>query len=42
MLARWLHRLRPGRARRARKLTHVQPFENPYRHGICSADWTKK
>jgi hypothetical protein len=41
MLSRWLRRLRTGRARRADRL-HVQPYENPYRHGICSADWTKK
>jgi hypothetical protein len=46
MLARWLRRRRSSRARRAPKLPPKLPpnqvYENPYRNGICAADWTKK
>jgi hypothetical protein len=42
MLARLLRRWRPERASRTRNLPPTQPYENPYRHGICAADWTKK
>lgn len=42
MLVRWLRRWRSNRARRAPKLLPNQVYENPYRNGICAADWTKK
>lgn len=42
MLARWLRRWRAGRVRRAPRLPAHQVYENPYRNGICAADWTKK
>jgi hypothetical protein len=42
MLARWLRRWRSGRAARMGKPPPAQPYENPYRHGVCAADWTNK
>jgi hypothetical protein len=41
MLARWLRRWRSGRARRTPKLPPNR-YENPYRNGVCAAEWTKK
>jgi hypothetical protein len=42
MLVQWLRRWRSVRRGRAPSVPPAERYENPYRNGICAADWTKK